>query len=129
MNLRMASLKISFVLVILFQYCVLADGDAYFLYKQAFALEKEGKFSEALTLYNQICSEYPQSPFAGPDYSGFRTKYISCKIALKNGDIVAALDIAEQIKALPSSTEKKSVQLYMTGWLFETKEMVTVHRI
>ena len=121
MNLWTVSIKTVFVLVTLFQYCALAADDANSLYQQGIALERQKQFSDAVAFYNRIITEFPNAPFAGPDKVGYRVKHIACKMALENGDIAAAKKIAEEIRVLPCSAERKPGQLYWTGRLFECK--------
>src|SRR3989339_778881 len=88
------------VCALLFPSIVLATEDANSLYRQAIALEREGKFFEALTLYQQVISTYSDSAFAGTNFAVFRSRYMAAAIAVKSDDITGAKAITEQIRNL-----------------------------
>jgi len=121
MRSQMVRTVLAVIFVLSAQVCVLAAEDANSLYQQAYGLEREGKFADAMALYSRVCTEFAGDPFAGPDKAGYRVKYIACNRALKNGDMAAAKKIAEEIRVLPCSAEQKPYQLYWTGRLFEGK--------
>ncbi|MFA6186925.1 MAG: tetratricopeptide repeat protein [Phycisphaerae bacterium] len=118
MNLRAVSIKTVFVLATLFQYCALAADDAKSLYQQASGLEREGVFADAEALYQRVLTEYPNSPYAGPNYAGYRVKVIALRNAVSGNDIASARAIAADIGSLASSAQNKPIQLYWMASLF-----------
>ncbi|HBR19065.1 MAG TPA: hypothetical protein DD726_02475 [Phycisphaerales bacterium] len=93
------------------------------LYSTGCSFDTKKLFSDALSFYQQVLSEYPNSRFAGPDCAGYNTKRIAYGQALESGDIVEARKIADEIRNLASSPEEKPAQLYSTGYLFEAKRL------
>ena len=54
MTIRKSSIKLIGCLALFFQYFTFAAEDANSLYQQGRALEREKKFDEAFTVYNQM---------------------------------------------------------------------------
>ncbi|HBG26468.1 MAG: hypothetical protein A2Y10_06150 [Planctomycetes bacterium GWF2_41_51] len=122
MRLQKMCIGWSFVFILLMQCCVLAVEDANSLYQQGRALEREKRFSDALTFYQRVIAEYPDSRYAGPDYAGYKAKHVFCRIVLEKGEIALAKEIVKQIENLAPLPKRKPHQLYWTGKLFDDKQ-------
>jgi TolA-binding protein len=96
-----------------------AEGAPSELYQQAIQLESSGKYTQALSAYQQVISQYPDDPMAGPDNAGFKVKYLNAIEATRTGDRNAVKTIAAEIMLLNTSPKEKPNQLYSAGVLFE----------
>jgi len=119
MTIRKSSIKLIGCLALFFQLFAFAAEDANSLYQKGLALEREGKFYDALASFNRVITEFPTDSLAGNEQAVFHSKFVALGLALENDAIASAREIADDIKVLASSLEKKPSQLYSIGWLFE----------
>jgi TolA-binding protein len=90
------------------------------LYQLANQFEFRNFPQDANRLYQRILTEYPDSPFAGPDRAGFRIKWNAFAAALEQKDVTSARATAAEIETLAASPDKPH-QLFLTANRFENK--------
>lgn len=122
MDTRIISVKTIIVLLSLLQCCVFAAIDVDMLYQKARGLEDRKEFAGAVEVYNYIITEFPNHPLAKYDKSGFRRQYAKCGLLLQRGEIVAAREIGDSVRALPLSDNQRPQQLFAMGDIFKDKK-------
>jgi TolA-binding protein len=98
----------------------LAATDPNELYHQAYGLEQQGQFEQAVSLYQQLIRQFPDNPISDPDYAQYRCKFLQCRLALKKGDTAGARSYVEEIKNLPGSSAQIPARLFSTASALES---------